>query len=147
MSRVLSGDPSGKHVLIVDDLVQTGGTLIQCAKVCKLFTPCFEFECMYNYWHDECLCVCTYIFVNGLTWNRFYSVAHPWHTFRCSRLVEQIPLACLWLMECFLTSRGNSLLMKKEKSNLLISGSVTQFPTQLKYVVISLFNFYLCQMP
>ena len=28
-----SGDPNGKHVVIVDDLVQTGGTLIECAKV------------------------------------------------------------------------------------------------------------------
>ena len=27
------GDPKGKHVVIVDDLVQTGGTLIECAKV------------------------------------------------------------------------------------------------------------------
>ena len=29
----LSGEPQGRHVVIVDDLVQTGGTLIQCAKV------------------------------------------------------------------------------------------------------------------
>lgn len=27
------GEPEGKHVVIVDDLVQTGGTLIQCGKV------------------------------------------------------------------------------------------------------------------
>lgn len=27
------GDPSGRHVVVVDDLVQTGGTLIECAKV------------------------------------------------------------------------------------------------------------------
>ena len=31
--HTLSGEPQGKHVVIVDDLVQTGGTLIQCAKV------------------------------------------------------------------------------------------------------------------
>jgi len=30
------GDPNGKHVVIVDDLVQTGGTLIECAKVSSL---------------------------------------------------------------------------------------------------------------
>lgn len=26
------GDPKGKHVVIVDDLIQTGGTLLQCAR-------------------------------------------------------------------------------------------------------------------
>ena len=28
-----SGEPRDQHVVIVDDLVQTGGTLIECAKV------------------------------------------------------------------------------------------------------------------
>jgi hypothetical protein len=28
-----AGSPAGMHVVIVDDLVQTGGTLIECAKV------------------------------------------------------------------------------------------------------------------
>ena len=27
------GDPKDRHVVIVDDLVQTGGTLIECSKV------------------------------------------------------------------------------------------------------------------
>jgi len=31
---VKDGDPDGQHIVIVDDLVQTGGTLIQCAKAC-----------------------------------------------------------------------------------------------------------------
>ena len=29
------GEPEGKHVVIVDDLVQSGGTLIECGKVLK----------------------------------------------------------------------------------------------------------------
>lgn len=30
---LIAGDPAGHHVIIVDDLVMTGGTLVQCAKV------------------------------------------------------------------------------------------------------------------
>lgn len=30
---LITGDPAGHHVIIVDDLVMTGGTLVQCAKV------------------------------------------------------------------------------------------------------------------
>lgn len=29
------GSPAGRHVIIVDDLVQSGGTLLECAAVCK----------------------------------------------------------------------------------------------------------------
>jgi phosphoribosylpyrophosphate synthetase len=31
--RLKEGDPSGRHVVIVDDLVQSGGTLIECGKL------------------------------------------------------------------------------------------------------------------
>lgn len=31
--RIKEGDPTGRHVVIVDDLVQSGGTLIECQKV------------------------------------------------------------------------------------------------------------------
>jgi phosphoribosylpyrophosphate synthetase len=32
--RIKEGDPKGGQIVIVDDLVQTGGTLIECAKEC-----------------------------------------------------------------------------------------------------------------
>jgi phosphoribosylpyrophosphate synthetase len=32
---IMDGDPSGHNVVIIDDLVQTGGTLIECGKVLK----------------------------------------------------------------------------------------------------------------
>jgi phosphoribosylpyrophosphate synthetase len=31
--RLKEGDPSGQHIVIVDDLVQSGGTLIECGKL------------------------------------------------------------------------------------------------------------------
>lgn len=31
--RIKEGDPKGRHIVIVDDLVQSGGTLIECQKV------------------------------------------------------------------------------------------------------------------
>lgn len=31
--RIKEGDPNGRHIVIVDDLVQSGGTLIECQKV------------------------------------------------------------------------------------------------------------------
>ena len=31
--QIKEGDPMGKHVVIVDDLVQSGNTLIECQKV------------------------------------------------------------------------------------------------------------------
>ena len=32
---IADGDPSGRHVLVMDDLVQTGGTLFECAGALK----------------------------------------------------------------------------------------------------------------
>ena len=32
--QLKEGDPKGRHVVIVDDLVQSGGTLIEC-QVCE----------------------------------------------------------------------------------------------------------------
>ena len=42
------GDPKGKHVIIVDDLVQTGGTLIESAKVTLIQLLVYS----YNQWID-----------------------------------------------------------------------------------------------
>ena len=36
----IAGDPTGHHVIIVDDLVMTGATLVQCAKVSKTLVTC-----------------------------------------------------------------------------------------------------------
>lgn len=33
--RVQDGDPKGKHVVILDDLIQTGGTIIECANALR----------------------------------------------------------------------------------------------------------------
>lgn len=32
---ITDGDPANKHIVIVDDLVQTGGTLFECGKALK----------------------------------------------------------------------------------------------------------------
>lgn len=37
--RLKEGDPSGCHVVIVDDLVQSGGTLIECQVIATYITP------------------------------------------------------------------------------------------------------------
>lgn len=37
--RIKEGDPRGRHIVIVDDLVQSGGTLIECQVYNFLF--CF----------------------------------------------------------------------------------------------------------
>ena len=44
------GEAKGHHVVIVDDLVQTGGTLLECAKVQLMMTPTSSLThtlCMY----------------------------------------------------------------------------------------------------
>ena len=49
----IAGDPTGQHVIIVDDLVMTGGTLVQCAKVNKTLITCVRDE--YGYQCYQCL--------------------------------------------------------------------------------------------
>ena len=41
-----SGTPNSRHVLIVDDLIKTGGTIIECAKVTQLTV-----RSLYYIWH------------------------------------------------------------------------------------------------
>lgn len=48
--RLKEGSPKGRHVVIVDDLVQSGGTLIECQRLLKtqvplLHTPCLSKSC------------------------------------------------------------------------------------------------------
>jgi phosphoribosylpyrophosphate synthetase len=47
--QLKEGDPKGRHVVIVDDLVQSGGTLIECqvslsAISCACFCHCLKLE-------------------------------------------------------------------------------------------------------
>ncbi len=37
--RLKEGSPKGRHVVIVDDLVQSGGTLIECQRLLKTQVP------------------------------------------------------------------------------------------------------------
>jgi phosphoribosylpyrophosphate synthetase len=39
--RLKEGEPQGRHVVIVDDLVQSGGTLIEC-QVCSSIQACLR---------------------------------------------------------------------------------------------------------
>lgn len=42
--RIKEGDPSGRHVVIVDDLVQSGGTLIECQVGSPLHTSSYYYD-------------------------------------------------------------------------------------------------------
>lgn len=42
--RLKEGDPKGRHVVIVDDLVQSGGTLIEC----QVYQSSFHLICTYR---------------------------------------------------------------------------------------------------
>ena len=51
----LSGEPQDRHVVIVDDLVQTGGTLIQCAKVRWSLLPSCVGKCVMRNAYFQCV--------------------------------------------------------------------------------------------
>ena len=51
--RVKEGEPKGRHVVIVDDLVQSGGTLIECHRVLADMGATKGIE-KYKYEHDLC---------------------------------------------------------------------------------------------
>jgi phosphoribosylpyrophosphate synthetase len=46
--RIKEGDPRGRHVVIVDDLVQSGSTLIEC-QVKELSMTCFLYAVYSDY--------------------------------------------------------------------------------------------------
>ena len=41
LSHYIVGNPEGRHVVIIDDLIQTGGTLKECGKVLPHLTQVF----------------------------------------------------------------------------------------------------------
>ena len=76
----LAGDPSGMHVVVVDDLVQTGGTLIECAKVipkifwwfCSQFTPVLcELQALKEKGATKISCYATHAVFPRQSWQRF----------------------------------------------------------------------------
>lgn len=44
--RLKEGSPKGRHVVIVDDLVQSGGTLIECQRLLKTQVPPAHAPCL-----------------------------------------------------------------------------------------------------
>ena len=58
--RIKEGDPRGRHVVIVDDLVQSGGTLIECQvdSICNIsLFVWLHYICVYSVLLGIFLCV------------------------------------------------------------------------------------------
>ncbi|CAA2982857.1 ribose-phosphate pyrophosphokinase 4-like isoform X1 [Olea europaea subsp. europaea] len=85
--RLKEGDPKGRHVVIVDDLVQSGGTLLECQKV------------LANHGATKISAYVTHGIFPNSTWERFKhdaggnpenGMTYFWITDSCPRTVKQV---------------------------------------------------------
>ena len=62
--KVKEGEATGRHVVLVDDMIQSGGTLIECAKVSTAFVATLHPLSMAGHFHhfDETILITA---VNG----------------------------------------------------------------------------------
>lgn len=75
---VKEGDPKGRHIVIVDDLVKTGGTLIECAKAMSGSLSCSAYA--------------THAVFPQESWRRFQDglFSHFWVTDSCPTVVGML---------------------------------------------------------
>lgn len=102
---IKEGDPRGRHCLIVDDLMQTGGTQDECAKV--LWSAAAKCISMYV----------THLVGPNQSWKRFlrteYQLENFWYTDSCS-----------WTAQEILTERGGGLPFEVLPLNDPIAGQI-----------------------
>ncbi len=75
---ITDGNPEGAHVVLVDDLVQTGGTLINCA------------ECMKKAGAVAVSCFATHAVFPNESWKKFVGGKGPFDTFFITDSIPQV---------------------------------------------------------